>query len=1171
MRLNSLTLTGFKSFPTRTKLSFSHGVVAIVGPNGCGKSNIVDAFRWVLGEQSPSMIRAKGMDDCLFNGDGGKRVNMAEVRLVIENNGSVVPSELADSPEIEVIRRIHRSGDTEYRINGKPCRLKDIHYLFMDTGAGVRAYSILDQNQVGAFVNMGPEERRQLIEAVAGISRYRAKRVEAERRMARTGQNIERLEDLLIEVDRQRRSLSRQAKKTDRYLKLRKEQDQLDQALLAHAWSTEVKKRTEQGTEKESLSVTIAGIQAEISTEVVVQQGLELEVLEKEQTLAGIRQGLIGAETSLQEFREQASTHEKLLINDENRLKSADKTLLDLNEKAEWTDSSDERLKIEITGLKNNESSCLARVSDGEQGIEESETVRDQVRESLETAKVRFVDTAAKHTRLDSEHRGLRDRRDRLRRRIEQRQEELQAISGQIEGFENENERLGASIEECRTGLSALSQDETRLQSQASLLSARLEVSKKEMQEVDSELTTCRARLKALKNIDASGEGYSKATNRLLSSDVSTLGVLADFLQVEPGWENLVETALEQRVQAVVVPDREACHSAVLLLKSRPAGRASMIIPEDDQCEAGMGVEGTLLELVRAEPPVDMAVAEILKSWKVVPDLKTAFEARDAGDKSIFYITRDGEIIAPWGELVFGDQDKASSGILARKAEVSKLTILEKDLFESYTRISSKVKEIGGSLQETEAGLSKVNGEKRRLLEVLDDYKRERDRNLLKIEAQTERSRSIGFELEEAEEEVLETEVSLEGLEEAIQLACSAKVEAEGHIKGREEALRLQEQVLSRRRRALEKHRMELVRIQTQMQERERELDRLADQKTRIVRERERLLVERQGLEESQEDRIKSLDGVRLKVDAQQKAILNARTRLEEVELKYDKTRQAVSGVQDNIRGLQARLRNFEDRFHKNELALSEVEQGLMFIQRQAHERHQADIEECLDKWEISPFSPDTARERMSEITHKIDRIGPVNLGAVEEYEELEQRWDYLNSQKNDLLTSIDDLEQAIKRINRTCRTRFKDALISVNKSLCEVFPLLFEGGIAELELTPADDILDSGVDYLIQLPGKRIRHLNLLSGGEKALAAIALIFAIHLIKPSPFCLLDEVDAALDEANTVRFNRLIKRISEQSQVMLITHNQKVMEVAETLYGVTMEDKGVSKLVSVDLV
>ncbi len=207
----------------------------------------------------------------------------------------------------------------------------------------------------------------------------------------------------------------------------------------------------------------------------------------------------------------------------------------------------------------------------------------------------------------------------------------------------------------------------------------------------------------------------------------------------------------------------------------------------------------------------------------------------------------------------------------------------------------------------------------------------------------------------------------------------------------------------------------------------------------------------------------------------------------------------------------------------------------------------------------------------MSEITHKIDRIGPVNLGAVEEYEELEQRWDYLNSQKNDLLTSIDDLEQAIKRINRTCRTRFKDALISVNKSLCEVFPLLFEGGIAELELTPADDILDSGVDYLIQLPGKRIRHLNLLSGGEKALAAIALIFAIHLIKPSPFCLLDEVDAALDEANTVRFNRLIKRISEQSQVMLITHNQKVMEVAETLYGVTMEDKGVSKLVSVDLV
>ncbi len=1171
MRLNSLTLFGFKSFPARTKLSFTQGVIAIVGPNGCGKSNIVDAIRWVLGEQSPSMLRAKRMDDILYNGNNDGQTGLAEVRLVVENEGSFPPPGYENTPEIEIMRRIHKSGDTEYRINGKTCRLKDIHYLFMDTGVGTRAYSILDQGQVSAFIDMVPQDRRLLIEEVAGISRFRARRSEAERRMVQTKQNLERLEDLLVEVERQRKFLSRQAKRTGRYLKLRREQDQLDQALLAHVWFAESGRRTDLEKERDNLSADLSGVQAELSKNVADRERLELEVLEAEEALAAIRKGLADAEDSLQELREEASQHDKLLIKEENRLQSAEKTLMELDEKGTLIERSREGLKKDIEALKTEESSYLVEISDRENGIEESKAIRDQVRESLEAVKVELVDAAARHARLDSKRNGLRDRKDRLRRRLDQRRNELQGISGHVKDLEGDLKGQQEKVEETRAELDSLSHDGKALESAVSTLRSRLSATVEKRHEADSELASCRARLNALKTIDASGEGFSRATNKLLGSDVPTLGVLADFLEVEPGWEHLVEIALGHGIQALVVPDMEACDKAISFLKDQPVGRASLIIPGKDHCKVGEKGDGTLLEFVTAGHPVDKVVADILVHWKIVPDLKAAFNIRNTDNKALFYITPDGEILTPWGELVFGDKDKASSGILARKAEVSGLTVRENELHESSMQIRIEEDEISKELSEAETKLKEINEKKGRIFEDLAGHKQEVDSLLMKIESERERSQRIDLEIEEAEEEILDIEISLEGLEEAIEVAVSARIEAEGHIKGREDALRQQEQVLARRRKVLEEYRIKMARVQTQLQEREQELGRLADRKNQVSRDREMMLAEKQDLAVRLEDRAGSLKDVRVKVETKENEVLIEKRHLEKAETEYDKTRQAVAGLQGKVNDLQTRLRDIEERVHQNELVLSEVEQALVYLKKTAWDHHQANIEEFCDKWRISPFSPDEAKERVSEIARKIDRIGSVNLAAVEEYRELEDRWDYLNSQKDDLISSIEDLEQAISRINRTCRTRFKEALDSVNESLSRVFSLLFEGGSAKLNLTSSDDILDSGIDYLIQLPGKRIQYLNLLSGGEKALAAMALILAIYFIKPGPFCLLDEVDAALDEANTVRFNRFIKKISEQSQVVLVTHNQKVMEIADVLYGVTMEDKGVSRLVSVDLV
>jgi len=1172
MRLNSLTLFGFKSFPARTKLLFNQGVIAIVGPNGCGKSNIVDAIRWVLGEQSPSMLRAKRMDDILYNGNNDRQAGLAEVRLVVENEGSFPPPGYENTPEIEIMRRIHKSGDTEYRINGKTCRLKDIHYLFMDTGVGSRAYSILDQGQVSAFIDMASQDRRLLIEEVAGVSRFRARRSEAERRMVQTKQNLERLGDLLVEVERQRKSLSRQAKRTARYLKLRKEQDKLDQALLAHVWFAESERRTDLEKERDNLSAGLSGVWAELSKNVADRERLELEALEAEEALAAIRKGLADAEDSLRGLREEASQHDKLLIKEENRLQSAGKTLMELDEKGTLIERSRERLKKDIEDLKTEESSYLVEISDREKWIEESKAVMDQVRESLEAVKVEFVDAAAMHARLDSKRNGLRDRRDRLRRRLDQRRNELQGISGHVKGLEGDLKRQQEKAEETASELGSLSHDEKGLESAVSHLRSRLSATVEKRREADSELASCSARLNALRTIDASGEGFSRATSKLLGSDVPTLGVLADFLEVEQGWEHLVEIALGHGIQALIVPDMKAFDKAISFLKNQPAaGRASLIIPGREHGKAEEPWDNTLLEFARARYPVDKVVADILAHWKVVPDLKAAFNIRNTDNKALFYITPDGEILTPWGELVFGDKDKASSGILARKAEVSKLTARENELHGSSVQIRTEEDELSKGLSEAETGLKEINEKKSRISEDLAGHKKEKDRLLREIEVGRERSQRIDLEIEEAEEEILDVKMSLEGLEEAIEVAVSASVEAEGQIKGREDALRQQEQVLSRRRKALEEYRIKMARVQTQLQEREQELGRLADRKNQIARDREMMLAEKQDLAARLENRAGSLKDVRVKIEAKENKVLIEKRHLHEVETQYDNTRQAVAGLQGKVSDLQTRLRDIEERVHQNELVLSEVKQGLVYLKKTARDHHRADIEEFCDKWRISPFSPDEAKERISEIARKIDHIGSVNLAAVEEYRELEDRWDYLNSQKEDLVSSIEDLEQAIGRINRTCRTRFKEALDSVNESLSRVFPLLFEEGSAKLSLTSSDDILNSGIDYLIQLPGKRIQYLNLLSGGEKALAAMALILAIYFIKPGPFCLLDEVDAALDEANTVRFNRFIKKISEQSQVVVVTHNQKVMEIADVLYVVTMEDKGVSRLVSVDLV
>jgi len=1211
MRLKKLTLFGFKSFPHRTKVEFNRGICAIVGPNGCGKSNVVDAIRWVLGEQSARMLRARSMDEVIFSGSNSGNVNFAEVSLVLENSAGMAPPEFENLPEIEIKRMVTRKGDTRYLLNNKNCRLKDIHYLLMDTGAGTRAYSIVDQGQVGQFVEMSPQERRHIIEEVAGISRYKARRVEAQRRMADTSRNLERLNDLMSEVDRQLRSASRQARKTEKYLNLRKEQDMHDRALLRYAWDEQVqrldmleKKMALAQETLESAEAAVAGLKAE-------KERMNTGLLEKDETLRKLKTGLSAAEELLEQLRGSMAEAEKQLYQTRLRQQAVDQNCRESEKRAEDTAKHHrevvhnlERLFIEQEELRIEEQEAARSVKDALVHVE-------QVREELEEVKVQLVDAAAEQARLDSERRGLRERRSRLETRIEKRKEEKRAVSEKLNSRREEYSRMLASADELRNALEGLVEKQDAAEQEFEKITDELARVRENFRDVSARLTAVTARLEALRAIDAAGEGIPAEILELLKKEKGVMGLLADFMEVERGWERAFETALGPRLHALVVDSMETCAKIAASFREQSSGILNMVVAAPDKDNAGKtglahgstshdlgsraipslpisavptGNKGSdpLCLHVRVAPAAVSALQGILGSSVMVDSLEECIEhlsggiirnhGASAGNTAPAMITRAGETVNPWYEVSVQGGGEKRSGLLVRKAMIRDLAMEATEIEKELAGIANRKE----ALQAAEAGKKKLASELRQQKEKtgrdLSSLNRDIDASKLRLESTESRLEVMDFEIKEDREELLDVEFTLEERETALEECAVKNQELSASLRGREGALKQQEGVLERRRQKQQELRIRLTRLESSIRERDREKQRLEMQQERIDNDRLNSVSEKKRLMEALSRHEHALEQVTAKVRAQETAVAEARSRAAELEQERDLILQKLSALDERTDGQDTVVRKAGKNVHGLEVDISESRQALQFIGQSSLERHNiaaaaiTGVENILETMEVEAI-----KEKLGELRTKINRMGAVNLGALDEYNELKERWDFLDTQKQDLEKSMADLKQAIDKINRTCRSRFREALDAVNQSLDQVFPLLFDGGSAGLQLDSGDDILEAGVEYLVNLPGKKIQHLNLLSGGEKTMAAMALLFAVYFIKPSPFCLLDEVDAPLDEANTVRFNRLIRKIARESQVVIITHNQRVMDTADTLYGVTMEDRGVSKIVSVNLV
>jgi chromosome segregation protein len=1240
MRLQRLEIAGFKSFSDRAELSFDQGVTAIVGPNGCGKSNVADAIVWVLGEQSARSLRGDRMEDVIFSGsDARKPTGTAEVKLRLAGfaSGAVQTRrsdghdagldtelrpllELSSRREVEVTRRLYRSGESEYLINGELCRLRDIHDLLMDTGLGAKAYAIIEQGKIGQILSTRPADRRQLIEEAAGVTKYKARRRAAELKLEASQQNLTRIDDIVFEVEKQRNALRRQAARARRYKRLRDELRRWEKVLFARRWGV-------LAASIESARARLAERRAEEAAEAARLAALEAD-------LGRTRLDLAEAESALTAAREAAHARELEIDRCQNQIS--------LNQQqrdglvARSAEIAVERQDLEARREPARIALTAARAAAERAGRERdlaastlaAETEAHAAAHRQLTDLEREVDTARNDVfSAMSAAAALRHAVDTAGIARERVLDELARLEAEAEDLRVEQDRVAAAQATARDALRRAQEalETTRMARRAresELASARIEHEwrAREVRAREHELAGMSARLKSLEELDAARAAYGDAARLVLAESNGRIrhsGSVADYLEVDERHERAVEACLGDLLQHVVVPDHEQALAGLEFVREQSAGRCGfLVVAGADRSSATSGEHGAspeglvpMTSVVRVGGPwADVIRRTIGEAW-IAPSFEDAARAAVATTAPI--ATLGGELFRG-SHLVSGGGRAEARGILAARREVKELReriVADQDALQ---RLNNETTSLEAAIAQAENALAALGAEQHRQEKGLVGLEIQFQRTVEETERLTRKSEVLATERRRSEEE-------RRALEARQEEARASIVGIEGDRRTAEERLALTQLRLSETREladALGQRAAEVRASHAALVERAAaasvEADRLeevaGDLEARLqsrLSELQQIDVRLEGLriaiadgERQLDEQIQTLERLRTDTREADERLTALRGRAESQEVAIRGARRVVDEVRSALGELEVGLAKTEsDLAHlaascveSVQSTLDEVVAEVRQLEREGAivpDRSLAGIEEpeeeageeAAESRAIGPEAGEAPSGRppvttpegaVASLREKIERLGPVNMMAVEQFDELEGRHRFLTAQRRDLVESIAATGEAIKRIDETSKARFREAFNAINANFQETFSTLFGGGQAGLALLDETDLLESGIEIVAQPPGKRLQSVQLLSGGEKALAAIALMFAIFKYKPSPFCVLDEIDAPLDDANIGRFIEVLRQMQDETQFILITHNRKTMEIADRLYGVTMEEPGVSKLISVKL-
>jgi len=1182
MRLESILIHGFKSFAEKTDVKVFPGVTCIVGPNGCGKSNVADAIRWALGEQSPKTLRGTKMEDVIFHGSSSRKmIGMAEVSLVFNNDGGLsVPWS-----EVAVARRLYRTGESEYLLNTNACRLRDIQDLFAGTGVNPKAYALMDQDRLNHVLTAKPWERRVFIEEAAGIARYKQQRSETQGKLDATRLNLQRLRDVMEEVRRQLSSIERQARKAQQYKALQSERQGLDLALLAADYAARAAQHEAVTREMESLHEAEEQQRARIAT-LTGRQALQAAAMQDtEYRLGDLRQSvqkIQGDAERLLERREQMGLQIRDLVAEEMRL---EEEIRALGERRVVLAAEREDKDRGLEEARRRHAEQDGEVQRVEAQIEACRSALSERRERFEALRLEQIRVSGARAELTRSGGELRERRAQVDRRAERLAAELAAARAEADALAGSRVRLEAARQRAGAQLSLLS---TELHEIEAARRDR-ETARAEAQEALAglrvKLAARQSALEALERLEREREGYGAGVRAMFArpgaGDLSgVVGTVADLLEVPNGLEAAVEAVLGDRLQWVVVERFEHARAALGYLEREGAGAATLLpletLPPATALPEDSGEVSWAARLVGGPRPA--LLHYLLGRVGIVSHLDQAETLWRRNGVVATYVTRSGEVLSPSGRLTGGRRDSERQSndhsLLGRKRAIRQLGEeigdLERDVAAAAARAEAIEGEVTGLRTRLEGLQSNYQAQETARLsgeKDLESVLREADRVTRHLETLAAESLQLAGEGEE-------TAAQLVDLERALVAASEQESRLGGDLTALQallEAGQGDEAGLTER---LTVCRVELATVAERVEALGRDIERIMGLEGDFGLQQQQSVGRRAQTAERRGD----LTAERERTDAQARDAVAERDRLEaEVAVIAEEHQRQLDerqALETELREVQHQLTALVGRLHQLDLTETEGRVRREELVQEARRRHAIDSPEALLAAHDAARDLEEVRQRHEELSTKLEAMGPVNLVADEEFRELTERLDFLRTQHDDVVGSIKDLEKALRGMTRTAQERFQEAFADINRHFGNIFSRLFEGGRAELRMVPPEegeeDPLELGVELMAQPRGKRLQAVTLMSGGEKALTGLALLFAIFYHRPSPFCVLDEVDAPLDDANIHRFLRVLRELCTQTQFVVITHNRKTMEAADVLYGVTMEEPGLSRLVSVKL-
>lgn len=1179
MFLKRIEAQGFKSFANKAVLEFTPGIMGIVGPNGSGKSNVADAVRWVLGEQSAKQLRGGSMQDVIFSGTEARRpMGYAYVSLTLDNSDHVLPVEY---DEVTVTRQVFRSGESEYRINGSSCRLRDIYEMFYDSGIGKEGYSIIGQGQIDQVLSNKPEERRLMFDEAAGITKYKKRRDITAKKLESEQQSLARITDVLNELEHRVGPLEKQSARAKAYLKLKEELKTYEIGAF-YLESSELEKKLSQTDE--NLETVSGDLDRSHQNEDALKERYDSLHRENETLDASIQD----ARGKLADLRVMKENKEGriLLLEEQIRTSAASKGLT--ADRIAALDRQIEEIEAEKEEIFAQKNELDLQLDNKDDAISAAEEEAEDVEESIRAAefdleqKNRFIiETMNEKVNISGELQGLNSKEEQMKLRASAIEEALKNGLKRRKEREEQSRTLIQSLDGMRAELKRL-ENESR-ESREALLAAEKETAsaRENVNRLSREFSVLQNRRDTLENLTERYEGYNGSVRRVMeqkSRFPGIKGVAADLISAEKRYETAIETALGGRLQNVVTDTEETAKQLIRFLKENRGGRATFLPVDAVNGEKAFpypealkedGVIGRACELVRADASLHGVVMYLLGGILVASDMDKAVAIARKYRYRLHIVTLDGENLSPGG-AISGGAFRSSSNLLGRGREL-------KEVGELLEKTHKELIDAGKQLEQAE---QKALAEKERSEKLRSEFS-----SLgLKEAALSSQAESRRAEDKEALERDTELEIERHTIREQLSALADERLRIQKRSVGLDKdnesrqsevsrtlaALDREKEKLAEKTKTLEELRLEFANLNQKNEFFLENIHRLNSDIERLGSEKEKLAGSVVGEEEAEAERRSEIEA--LKRD------------IEEAEA----DRLSIEDALNNDLSLQEKKRTEQQDFFnaREELTrrISELDKEsfrLQSIRQRLEEQIEKQAEYLWNEYEMTPSQAKASREEelgsLTEIRHFISRkkgeireLGPVNVGAIEEYREVAERYEFLKGQHEDLMKAEGELTAMIEELENGMRKQFKDRFAEIQKEFASVFSELFGGGHGSVELEPGEDVLSAGVIINAQPPGKKLVNMMQLSGGEKALTAIALLFAIQNLKPSPFCLLDEIEAALDEPNVNRFADYLARLKDTTQFIVITHRRGTMEMTDRLYGITMQEKGVSALVSVSL-